>query len=95
MHMDLGFEGFANYYPCKKVYIPYKRKKPKKGENNELSRRKKRTNKALAAKRVIVEHSIGGTKRQHIIANRIRIKSMTFLNAVILTCAGLWNLLIK
>ena len=46
-------------YKCKKVYIPNKKKRVKKGEINELSEVHKAQNKEQAAERIKVEHSIG------------------------------------
>jgi len=93
--MDLGFQGFGDLYKCKKVYIPYKRKRCAKGESNELSVAQKEENKRQAAERIKVEHSIGGMKRYRIISHRIAIKSIPMLNALVGVCAGLWNFVLS
>lgn len=35
--LDLGFQGFADLYACKKLVIPFKKKTAKKGGANELT----------------------------------------------------------
>jgi len=95
VRLDLGFLGFANLYRCKKVYIPIKRKRVKKGCSNELTDKQKQKNKQQARERVGIEHSIGGMKRYRIVANRIRIKDTAFVNTIIGICAGLWNFMLN
>lgn len=95
VRLDLGFQGFANLYRCKKVYIPIKRKRVKKGCCNELTDTQKHLNQQQARERVGIEHSIGGMKRYRLIANRLRIKDTAFTNTVIGICAGLWNFLLN
>jgi hypothetical protein len=34
--LDLGFQGFADLYSCKKLVIPFKKKRAKKGVSNDL-----------------------------------------------------------
>lgn len=95
VRLDLGFQGFADLYKCKKVFIPVKRKRVKKGCNNELSDGQKQINKQQAQQRVGIEHSIGGMKRYRILSNRLRIKSTEYMDCIIGVCAGLWNFLIN
>jgi DDE superfamily endonuclease len=95
VRMDLGFQGFADLYKCKKVFIPIKRKRVKKGCSNELSEEQKQINKQQAQQRVGIEHSIGGMKRYRILSNRLRIKSTKFIDSIIGLCAGLWNFLLN
>jgi hypothetical protein len=93
--LDLGFQGFADLYPCKKLFIPLKRKRVKKGHCNELSEEQKLLNKQQAQQRVGIEHSIGGMKRYRILSNRLRLKSTILMDTLIGVCAGLWNFLLN
>ena len=95
VRLDLGFQGFKDIYKCTKVYIPYKKKRVKKGQSNELSEVQKAQNRRQAAERIQVEHSIGGMKRYRILSHRITLKSNTIINCIIGVCAGLWNLVLK
>src|SRR5947208_5462554 len=45
VRVDSGFQGFKDKYQCKKLYIPYKKKRVKKGASNELSEMQKQVNK--------------------------------------------------
>lgn len=60
IRLDLGFQGFADLYPCQKLYIPHKKKRVAKGQRNGLTPEQKAENKAQAKHRIRVEHSIGG-----------------------------------
>lgn len=91
VRLDLGFQGFADLYPCKKVYIPHKKKRRAKGQCNELTAQQKEANKAQAKQRIYVEHSIGGMKRYLILVHRMRLKKHDIINRAIGVCAGLWN----
>ena len=91
VRLDLGFQGFKDLYPCKKLYIPIKKKKATKIDKNELTEPEKETNKEQAKHRIIVEHSIGGMKRYRILVNRNRIKNKEIVNKIIGVCAALWN----
>jgi hypothetical protein len=95
LRVDAGFQGFKDLYECKKLYIPYKKKRVKKGACNELSEAQQQCNKAQAAERIKVEHSIGGMKRYRIIAHRLTLKSTAIINCIIGVCAGLWNFVLK
>jgi hypothetical protein len=95
MRLDLGFQGFGELYQCRKLYLPYKRKRVKKGASNELSEQQKAHNKVLAAERVTVEHSIGGMKRYRILSHRLTLKSATLIHCIVGVCAGLWNFVLK
>src|SRR4051794_23194201 len=95
VRLDLGFQGFKEVYKCRKLYIPHKRKRVKKGACNELSEAQKLCNKAQAAARIKVEHSIGGMKRYRIISHRLTLKSTVIINCIIGVCAGLWNFVLK
>jgi hypothetical protein len=95
VRLDLGFQGFADQYNSKKVCIPIKRKRVKKGCSNELTKREKQKNRGQAKKRVAIEHSIGGMKRYRILSNRLRIKNTQFIDLIIGVCAGLWNFLLN
>lgn len=89
IQLDLGFQGFPDYYRCKKLEIPHKKKRTR-----ELSENQKESNRLKASKRVTVEHAIGGMKRYRILSDRLRTKDFDFYNKVIGICAGLWNFLI-
>jgi hypothetical protein len=95
VRLDLGFQGFKEVYKCRKLYIPYKKKRVKKGACNELSEAQKQCNKIQATERIKVEHSIGGMKRYRIISHRLTLKSMVIINCIIGVCAALWNLVLK
>lgn len=95
VRLDLGFQGFADLYKCKKVFIPVKKKRVNKGCSNELSDQQKQMNKEQAQQRVGIEHSIGGMKRYRILSNRLRIKSTQLIDSITRVCAGLWNFLIN
>ena len=91
VHLDLGFIGFADLYPCKELNIPIKKQKATKGNKNELNDEQKEHNKGLAKQRIYVEHAIGGMKRYKILVNRNRLKNNKIINQTIGVCAGLWN----
>jgi hypothetical protein len=44
--LDLGFQGFSDIYCCKKLVIPIKKKRAKKGVKNELTSQELEHNKA-------------------------------------------------
>src|SRR3954454_4410282 len=48
LRVDLGFQGIKELYKCKKLYIPYRKKRVKKAECNELSEAQKSCNKTQA-----------------------------------------------
>lgn len=91
VHLDLGFIGFADMYPCKKLHIPIKKKRATKENKNELDDTQKKHNKEEAAQRIFVEHSIGGMKRYKILVHRNRLKNKEIINQTIGVCAALWN----
>jgi DDE superfamily endonuclease len=87
VRLDLGFQGFADHYTCKEVFLPAK--KPRKAE---LSEENKQVNKEQAAQRVVVEHSIGGLKRYRVLSNTLRTKDAKLYDRIAGICAALWNL---
>jgi hypothetical protein len=89
--LDLGFQGFADLYPCKKLVIPFKKKRAKKGVSNHLTEKQVEHNKEVGSERIYVEHAIGGMKRYRILEHRNRLKSTKIINQVIGVCAALWN----
>jgi hypothetical protein len=89
--LDLGFQGFADLYPCKKLVIPVKKKRVKKGVSNDLTEQEIEHNKGVGSERIYVEHAIGGMKRYRILEHRNRLKSTKIINHVIGVCAALWN----
>jgi len=89
--LDLGFQGFEDLYPCKKLVIPFKKKRTKKGISNDLTEKQVEHNKEVGSERIYVEHAIGGMKRYRILEHRNRLKSTKIINMVIGVCAALWN----
>ena len=74
------------------INIPHKKKRVKKGEPKfVLSDTQKRENKILASQRIIVEHCIGGTKRNFILRHENRTKDRQKLDDSMELCVGLWN----
>lgn len=84
--LDSGYTGFGKIYSSKSLAIPYK-----KSKNNPLSEDQKQFNKELSSKRIVVENSIGGMKRYHILSNRLRLHNIDFYDKILGVCAGLWN----
>jgi len=91
VRIDLGFQGFEKIYKTLETFIPVKKKRVKKGEKSELTPEQKEQNKQYGKERILVEHSIGGAKRYRILIDRLRYKSLSFINSVVGICAGLWN----
>ncbi len=91
VRIDLGFQGFEKIYKTLETFIPFKKKPVKKGEKSELTSQQKEQNKQYGKERIFVEHSIGGAKRYRILIDRLRYKSLNFINTVVGICAGLWN----
>jgi len=91
VRIDLGFQGFQDLYDTAQTFLPHKRKRVKKGEDNGLTQAQKQENKAQAQARVYVEHSIGGIKRFRIIFNQLRTKLHYKIDITLGICAGLWN----
>lgn len=89
--LDLGFQGFLDLYPCKKLIIPIKKKRKSKGIKHELTEPEIQHNKEVGKERVFVEHSIGGMKRYRILEHRNRLKKQGILNQAVGVCAALWN----
>lgn len=94
--VDLGFQGFEKLYNCKKLFIPFKRKRTKKGEAPiELTKEQKAWNKSVSKIRIYVEHGIGGMKRYRILGYKNRMKNYDLKNSIVGICAGLWNLKLR
>jgi hypothetical protein len=91
VRIDLGFQGFEKVYSTLATFIPFKKKRVKKGEKSELTPEQKEQNKQYGKERIWVEHSIGGAKRYRILIDRLRYKSLNFINTIVGICAGLWN----
>jgi hypothetical protein len=86
VHLDLGFQGFANLYPCEHLHIPYKRRRTRKQVSNELTLQQKEHNKQSNQERIVVEQAIGGMKRFRMLEHRNRLKSRRTMDQVI----GVW-----
>lgn len=93
VHVDLGFYGAKREYLFSdNIVMPHK--KPRKSKLNpktELSSDQKVENKLRAGKRIFVEHSIGGIKTFHCLANRVRSHDPIFIDNISWLSAGLWN----
>lgn len=90
IRVDLAFLGLMEDYDCKKLLLPFKKKK-----NQELSEEQKKENQALAKERVVVEHAIGGMKRYRMLSGRLRMHDIELYNRMLGVCAGLWNFYIS
>jgi len=86
LRVDLGFLGIDKQLKDCKVEIPEKKKK-----NQELTVQQKEANKEKGKNRISIEHVIGGMKRYRLIMERIRIRNLPLLDAIVGVCAGLWN----
>lgn len=90
--LDLGFLGADKDYPNVKIHLPHKKpRKSKKNPNPKLTTEQKNENRTQAAKRVVVEHAIGGMKFYHCLMHRIRNHLDTFIDHFFTLSAGLWN----
>ena len=92
--LDLGFQGFDHLYDASQIWLPHKRKRVKKGQDNSLTQEQRQENKVQSQARIGVEHRIGGLKRFRIIHNQIRIKLKYDIDMILGICTGLWNFLI-
>lgn len=91
LDVDLGFQGIKTDYITKKVNIPHKKKRKKKGECNELTDEQKAYNKEVSSERIDVEHSIGQMKNCRIIHQVVRIRNKKILDEIVLLTAGIAN----
>lgn len=91
VRLDLGFQGIADLYDFLELTIPHKKKRVKKGENNDLSDAQIQYNKDAGKERIYVEHSIRGMKRYKILVHRCTLKSENTRNVIVGVCAALWN----
>jgi short subunit dehydrogenase-like uncharacterized protein len=94
VRIDLGFQGFEKTYSTLATFIPFKKKRVKTGEKSELTPEQKEQNRQYSKERIFVEHSIGDAKRYRILIDRLRYKSLSFINTVVGICAGLWNFIL-
>jgi len=86
--VDLGYQGLEKDYQQAQVLIPLKKRKTTTESVKEL---KKALNKRIAQIRIPIEHAIGGMKNYRIITQPIRLKTLSLIDKIIETCAGLWN----
>jgi hypothetical protein len=86
IQLDLGFIGFDKDYQCKKLRLPYRRKK-----QQELNAQEQEHNRDISKERIRIEHSIGGIKRFRILSERTRIRDYDLYDDILGVCAGLWN----
>jgi hypothetical protein len=90
--LDLGFLGADKDYEAAKIYLPHKKpRKSKKNPDPTLTPGQKKQNRKQAAKRVVVEHAIGGMKAFHCLSHRIRNHLDNFVDYFFALSAGLWN----
>lgn len=82
---DTGFQG----YKPDGVTILQPKKKPR---NGELTPIEKVLNRAISSVRVEVEHQIGGVKRAQIVVQKFRNRAENFVDKVMETACGLYNL---
>lgn len=82
----MAFVGFEKQYKCKECKLPHKRRK-----NTALTAQQKKENRAISSTRVVVEHSIGGMKKYHILKHTLRLRDYHLYNQILGICAGLWN----
>ncbi len=81
---DLGFVGFT----LAGVVITQPHKKPRGGE---LTEEQKAENRAIARRRVLIEHIICSIKRCRIVKDTIRLWKDTARDLVMAICCGLHN----
>lgn len=81
---DLGFVGFS----LAGVQITQPHKKPQGGE---LTEQQKAENRAIARRRVLIEHIICSVKRCRIVKDTIRLWKDTARDMVMAICCGLHN----
>lgn len=91
VRIDLGFLGMSKDYRLGQVYIPYKKKRVKKGLSNELTTEQKEENKKQAQARVVVEHWIGKLKNFKILHQTIRIKDINVIDNILGIVSGIVN----
>jgi len=91
VRIDLGFLGMPKDYRLGQVYIPYKKKRVKKGLSNELTTEQKEENKKQAQARVVVEHWIGKLKNFRILHQTIRIKDINVIDNILGIVSGIVN----
>jgi len=90
--LDLGFLGADKDYPKAKICLPHKKpRKSKKNPTPSLTTEQRQENRKQAARRVVVEHAIGGMKAFHCLVHRIRNHLDTFVDCFFSLSAGLWN----
>lgn len=80
--------GYQSYHP-QGVVVSQPQKKPRKGT---LTDEQKARNQAISAKRVVVEHAIGGIKRLHCLSQRLRLKGTAIRDQVMRMGTALHNL---
>jgi hypothetical protein len=95
--VDLGYQGIKkDYSSSQNINIPHKKPRTsKKNPNPSLTKKQKTENKQMGAKRVVVEHAIGGMKAFQILTTKFRNRTKGMVNEVIFQVSGLWNLKIS
>ncbi|MCY7350175.1 MAG: hypothetical protein LH606_05855 [Cytophagaceae bacterium] len=92
LNIDLGYQGIAKDYKLKSWSIPIKKpRKSKKNPEGKFTQEQKEYNWSVSRRRVCVENSIAGMKRDHILCIKYRGKSLNRFDESLEVCAGLWN----
>ena len=91
---DSGFQGMkTDYKSSENIELPHKKqRRSKKNPSPRLTRERKKYNKNLSKRRVIIEHIFGGMKVFNILAARFRNRAKGLIDRVIYAVAGLYNL---
>lgn len=85
LRQDTGYQG---YHP-RGVVVSQPQKKPRKGT---LTEEQKALNQIISARRVVVEHAIGGIKRLHCLSQRLRLRGQAIRDQLMRVGTGLHNL---
>ena len=85
LRQDTGYQG----YGPKGAIVSQPTKKPRKAE---LSTTQKLVNQSISTMRVVVEHAIGGIKRLHCLAHKLRLWGWSIRDELMQAGTGLHNL---
>ena len=92
IYADTAYIALLKDYGAEYAFVPFKKKRKKKGEpKDELTEKQKTFNTQLSKIRVRVEHAIGKMKIPHCLKNVWRGRRLNFDDQVALLGAGLWN----
>lgn len=88
--MDSGFQGIEREHPDCAIILP-----TKKPRRRELSKAKKKVNRAISQIRVVVENALAGVKRLNILSHVYRNFKEGFEDRIMRVGCGLWNFWLK